>query len=161
VTCFVPPDLVIVPRSAGTALPDAVTEPVVVTGGQVLAHDPVHMDWSLASLTHMYTARPDPLVRNAPPELDLVEITAAEPVDDALAAAAPADVAVAAGVLLLLLVPDEQAAASSATPMAAPNRTGTGVRRNNESLIAFRLPPARAVLHWLRRCYRGGFSYRL
>jgi len=100
----------------------------------------------------MYTVRPDALVRNFPPELVLVEITiaapepAAELVAELVADDAAAGVPVAALVALLLaLLPLLHAAASSATPAAAPSRTSTGVRRNNESLIAFRLPSVRAL----------------
>jgi len=82
----------------------------------------------------MYTARPDPLVRNFPPELDAVEITVPvpEPEADDAAAGDPVDELAA---LLLALLPLLHAAASSATPTAAESRASTGVRRNNESLI--------------------------
>jgi hypothetical protein len=43
-----------------------VTEPVVVTGGQILAHAPEHSDVIPLSRVYMYTARPDEFVSQIP-----------------------------------------------------------------------------------------------
>jgi hypothetical protein len=47
---------VIVPRSLDFAQPDAVTVPVVVTGGHAPAHAPEQVDVPLLSLVHRYPA---------------------------------------------------------------------------------------------------------
>src|ERR1700722_18776582 len=102
-----------VPRSLACAPPAAVTVPVAGTGGQAPAHAPLHADVSLVSLTHRYTARPEPSVRNVFPDdvAVVMPVEAAPPALDAPALdAAPA----AAGELLLLLLlppPLAQAAA--------------------------------------------------
>jgi hypothetical protein len=102
---------------------------VVVTGGQAPAHAPVHADMPLVSLTHRYTARPDPSVRNAlPPDEAVLMTVAADALAPPLAGAllgadAPAGVLLdAAGVLLPAL---EHAAANSATPTAPPTPVAT------------------------------------
>jgi hypothetical protein len=114
--------------SLAFALPDAVAVPVVVTGGQAPAHAPVHADLPPLSLTHRYTARPDPLVRTVPADDEAVVMTVAPdalapPLAGALllgAAALAGELAGATGALLLLLLVLEHAAASSATPTAPP-----------------------------------------
>src|SRR6516225_771458 len=85
----------------------------------------------MPSFAHRYTVRPDPSVRNVPAEPALVVITIAEPEPEAEAEAdAPACAPVP---LLVPLLP--HAAAVNATAISAPNRTGTGMRVNNELLI--------------------------
>jgi hypothetical protein len=140
---LVPSDRVIVPRSLAFALPDAVTVPVAVTGGQAPAHAPVHADVPPVSLTHRYTARPEPSVRNVPADDVAVLMTVAPP--DALAppallaGAAAALLAVAAGAAALLLLPLEHAATSIATPTAPPtpaaSLAGADIRFTIEFLI--------------------------
>lgn len=123
---MVPSDLVIVLRSLAFTPPDPVTEDAV-TGGHAPAHAPVHADCPMASFTHKYTARPEPVVRNvAPPELAVVITIGPEllPPDALPLAADPA----AAGELLLLLPPPLLHAARSAAaipaPAIAPSLTG-------------------------------------
>jgi hypothetical protein len=122
---LVPSDRVIVPTSLAFALPDAVTVPVAVTGGQAPAHAPVHADMSPVSLVHRYTARPEPSVRNVFPDAEAVLMTV-EPVPLPLAGAAGALLAGALPELLagaaaeLLLPPLAHAATSSPTPTAPP-----------------------------------------
>jgi hypothetical protein len=140
---LVPSERVIVPRSLDFALPDAVAVPVVVTGGQAPAHAPVHADVPPVSLTHRYTARPEPSVRNVFPDDDAVLITVEpDPLAAALLAAdAPAGELLAAAPVLLLLLPLEQAATSSAAPTAPPtpaaSLAGPGIRFTMEILIVF------------------------
>jgi hypothetical protein len=105
---------------------------VAGTGGQALAHAPVQADMSFASLAHTYTARPVPLIRTGPAELEAVEMTVE------LAAAAFPELA-EAGLLLagvaavLLLPPPLQAAASSvAAASGTPTLTGTGTRAKRD-----------------------------
>jgi len=124
---------VIVPRSLAFAPPEAVTDPVAVTGGHAPAHAPEQADLPPLSLTHRYTARPGPSVRNVPADDEAVVITVAPdqpalPLAAALLAAAlllagdaPAgELLAAAAPVLLLLLPLAHAAASSATPAAPP-----------------------------------------
>jgi hypothetical protein len=132
----VPSDRVIVPRSLDMALRAAVTFPVAGTGGQALAHAPVQADMSFVSLAHTYTARPDPLIRTGPAELEALEMTV-ELADAALpefpAAGLLAAGLLAAGAAALLLVPLLQAAASSvAAASGTPNLTGTGIRATRD-----------------------------
>jgi hypothetical protein len=138
---LLPSDRVIVPRSLAFALPDAVAVPVVVTGGQAPAHAPVHADMPPLSLTHRYTARPDPSVRTVPPDDDAVLMTVAP---DALApplagADALAGALLDAAGVLLLLPALEHAAASRATPTAPPtpvaSLAGADIRFTLEFLI--------------------------
>jgi hypothetical protein len=123
---------VIVPRSAATTPPDAVTPPLAVTGGHAPAHAPEHTDLSLLSFTHRYTARPDPSVRNDPAEPERTVITVLDP---ALAAAGLA-AAVAPAWVLLLLPPLAHAAASSAVP------TGTATLTIGESDFSIVVSPS-------------------
>jgi hypothetical protein len=76
-----------------------------------------------------------------------VVITIAEP---ELAADAPACVPVLLLLLLLLLPLLPHAAANSATAISAPNRTGIGMRVNNDLLIVIVSRLARRRL--VRRC---------
>jgi hypothetical protein len=48
------------------ALPDAVGVPVVVSGGQNVAHVLEHVDMDDVSDANMYRAVPEPSVRNVP-----------------------------------------------------------------------------------------------
>jgi hypothetical protein len=139
---LVPSDRVIVPRSLAFALPDAVTVPVAVTGGHAPAHAPVQADVSPVSLTHRYTARPEPSVRNVPADDVAVLMTVAPPdalAPPALLAGAAALLAGAAGAAALLLLPLEHAATSIATPTAPPtpaaSRAGADIRFTIEFLI--------------------------
>jgi hypothetical protein len=150
---LVPSERVIVPRSLDFALPDAVAVPVVVTGGQAPAHAPVHADVPPVSLTHRYTARPEPSVRNVFPDDDAVLITVAPdplPLAAALLGAAAAGELLAAAPVLLLLLPLEQAATSSAAPTPPPtpaaSRAGPGIRFTMEFLIVFLSRLARALV---------------
>jgi hypothetical protein len=136
---LVPSDRVIVPRSLAFALPDAVTVPVAVTGGHAPAHAPEHVDASPVSLTHRYTARPEPSVRNVPADDDAVVMTV---LPDALAPPAllaGAAAALLAGAAALLLLPLEHAATSIATPTAPPtpaaSLAGADIRFTIEFLI--------------------------
>jgi hypothetical protein len=128
-----PPDRVIVPRSLAFALPDAIRLPLAGTGGQALAHAPVHSDLFMLSLSHRYTERPDPSVRYVPAEPDLVLITVPEPVAllelEADALALDPD---PLGLVLLLLL---HAAASSAAASGTPSLTPTDSFVRNELLI--------------------------
>ena len=112
---MVPSERVIVLRSLAFALPDAVGDPVVDTGGHVPVHAPEQADAPLVSFDHMYTARPEPSVSSVPADDEAVLITAAPP----LAALPGAELAGAAAPVLLLL-PLEHAAASTATTTAPP-----------------------------------------
>ena len=128
-----PSDRVIVPRSLAFAPPVAVSLPVAGTGGQAAAHAPEQADMFMPSLAHRYTARPDPLVRNAPAEPAWVVITV--PVVDALA-----ELPVAGAELAGAELGDEaaallHAAASSADASGIPSLTGTGIRASNEWII--------------------------
>jgi hypothetical protein len=124
---------------------------VVVTGGQAPAHAPVHADMPLVSLTHRYTARPDPSVRNVlPPDEAVLMTVAADALAPPLAGAllgadAPAGVLLdAAGVLLLPAL--EHAAANSATPTAPPTPVASlagADMRLMDFLIVFVSCPAR------------------
>ena len=78
----------------------------------------------MPSFAHRYTVRPDPSVRNVPPEPAWVVITV--PVADALAEPPAAGAAVAA-------LP--HAAATSAEASGMPSLTGTGIRASNEWII--------------------------
>jgi len=128
-----------VPSSLAFAPPDVVTVPVVVTGGQAPAHAPVHADMSPVSFAHRYTARPELVTRNVPPDAVAVVMTVALalplaagllPAGDAGALLAGA--LLAGALLLLLLVPLEHAATSSAAPTAPPtpvaSRAGADIR---------------------------------
>lgn len=111
------------PRSLDFALPEAVGEPVVVTGGQAPAHAPVQLDVPPVSLVNRYTARPELLVRNVPADVEAVEMAVAPDaaallLEALLVAAAPA--AELAGALAVLLLPLEHAATSSATAATPP-----------------------------------------
>ena len=109
-TCLDPSDLVIEPRSPDLALPEAVTVPLAMTGGQAPAHAPEQADLPLVSATQRYTARPEPSVRMLPADDEAVVMTM-EP-DPLAPAAAPG--------LLLVLPPLEHAAARTATTAAPP-----------------------------------------
>ena len=127
---MVPSDRVIVPSSLAFAPPDAVTVLVVVTGGQAPAHAPVHADMSPLSLAHRYTARPELVTRNVPPD----DVAVVMPVVLAPLAlpAGDAGAVLAGALLLLLLLPLEHAATSSAAPTAPPtpvaSRAGADIR---------------------------------
>jgi hypothetical protein len=112
---LVPSDLVIVLRSLDFALPEAVTVPLAITGGQAPVHAPVQADVPLPSLAHRYTARPEPSVRIVPPELVAVVMTV-EPEPPAALDAPAGEAAPAPG----LLLPLAHAAASTATAAAPP-----------------------------------------
>jgi hypothetical protein len=122
---LLPSDRVIVPRSLAFAAPDAVAAPVVVTGGQAPAHAPLQLDMSPVSFTHRYTARPEPLVRTVPAEVEAVLMTVPPDApalllgDDPAAAGVPA-AGVPAAPVLLLLPALLHAATSSAAPSAPP-----------------------------------------
>jgi hypothetical protein len=144
-----------VPRSLDFAPPDTVTVPVAVTGGHAPAHAPEHADLPPVSFSHMYTARPEPSVRNVPADDEAVLMTVApDPPALLLAAAllalllagtAAADellgAAAAELLLLLLLLPLAHADTSSATPTAPPtpvaSLAGAGIRLRMEFFIAF------------------------
>jgi hypothetical protein len=137
---------VIVPRSLAFALPDAVAVPATVTGGQAPAHAPEHADVPPVSLTHRYTARPEPSVRNSPADEEAVLMTVepdplAPPLAALLGADAPAGELLAAAPVLLLLLPLAHAATRTATPTAPPtpaaSRAGADIRCNTEFLIVF------------------------
>jgi hypothetical protein len=139
---LVPSDRVIVPRSLDFAPPDAVTVPVVVTGGHAPAHAPEQADMPLLSLVHRYTARPDPSAKNVPADDETVVMTV-EPEPPLAAAAFEGDAP--AGELLpaapVLLLPVLHAATSSATPKALPapaaSRAGADIRFAMKFRIAF------------------------
>jgi hypothetical protein len=144
----VPSDRVIVLRSLAFALPDAVTVPVAVTGGHAPAHAPVHMEALPVSLTHRYTARPEPSVRNVFPDDEAVLMTVdPDPPPLALPAAAGELLAgagaelLAAGAAELLLLPLAHAATSSPTPTAPPtpaaSLAGADIRFTMEFFIVF------------------------
>jgi hypothetical protein len=139
---LVPSDRVIVPRSLDFALPDAVTVPVAVTGGHAPAHAPEHADVPPLSLTHRYTARPEPSVKNVSPD----DVAVAMTVDpDPLPLAALLEPAaageLAAGAAELLLPPLAHAATSTATPTAPPtpaaSLAGADIRFTLEYLTVF------------------------
>jgi hypothetical protein len=143
---LVPSDRVIVLRSLDVALPDAVTVPVVVTGGHAPAHAPVHMDASPVSLTHRYTARPEPSVRNVPADDVAVVMTVppdALPLAAALlgaGAAAELLAGAAAGAAVLLLALEHAAtrtAAATAPPTPAASFAGPDIRFTMEFFILF------------------------
>jgi hypothetical protein len=111
------------------------------TGGQALAHAPVQADMSFASLAHTYTARPVPLIRTGPAELEAVEMISE------LEAAAFPELAAAglllAGVAALLPPPLLQAAASSAAAASGtPTLTGAGMRATSD-FVTCALPGSR------------------
>ena len=152
-TCLVPSDRVIVPRSLALALPPAWTAPDAVTGGQAPAQAPEHVEASPVSLTQRYTARPEPSVRNVFPDDEAVVIVlppdpaAAGPAAPLAGAAAalPLPVPPLAGALLLLL-PLLHAAATramaAAPPTPAASLAGIGIRLMVDfPVIVFRLPP--------------------
>jgi hypothetical protein len=134
-----------VPRSLALAAPDAVTLPVVVTGGHAPAHAPEQADMPLLSLVHRYTAWPEPLVRNVPADDEAVVMTVdPDPPPLPPAAAALEDDAPAGELLAaapVLLPPLLQAATSSTTPNALPapaaSRVGTDIRFGIRFLIVF------------------------
>ena len=68
-TCFVPSDRLIVPRSLAVTPVPAVGAPVVVSGGHAVAHAPEHVDFVLVSGTHKYSERPELSVRKLVPPL--------------------------------------------------------------------------------------------
>jgi hypothetical protein len=140
---LVPSDRVIVPRSLAFALPAAVTVPVAVTGGHAPAHAPEQADVPPLSLTHRYTARPEPSVRNVSPD-DVAVVISVDPDPLPLAAALLEPAAageLAAGAAALLLLPLAQAATSTATPTAPPtpaaSRAGADIRFTMEYLTVF------------------------
>jgi hypothetical protein len=152
---LLPSDRAVVPRSLDFALPAAVTVPVAITGGHAPAHAPVQLDVLPVSLTHRYTARPEPSVRNVSPDDDAVVMTVDPDAPLAAALLAPAAAGeLAAGAALLLLLPLEHAATSKATPTAPPtpvaSLAGADIRFTMEYLIVsfFRLArSARASSH--------------
>jgi len=105
--------------------PDPVGLPVVVSGGQAWAHAPEQLDLPLASATHRYSARPEPLVRNVPVEPwvtlttapEAATFVAVEEADEVAEAAGAAD-AVEVGLLLLLPHPAAIKAPVRTTPAA-------------------------------------------
>jgi hypothetical protein len=133
-----------VPRSLAIAPPEAVGVPVVVTGGHAPAHAPVQVEVSPVSLTHRYTARPEPSVRNVPADDDAVVMTVA-PDAPVLAPAAPLLLAggaaagelLAAAVLLALLHAATSSTAPTAPPTPAASLAGADTRFNMEFLILF------------------------
>jgi hypothetical protein len=82
----------------------------------------------MPSFAHRYTVRPDPSVKNVPPEPAWVVITV--PVADALAELPAAGAEPGEAVAALL-----HAAASSAEASGTPSLTGTGIRASNEWII--------------------------
>jgi hypothetical protein len=96
-----------------------VTVPLAITGGQAPVHAPEHADVPLLSLTHRYTARPEPSVRIAPAG-DVAVAMTVEPEPPPAALDAPAGEAAPAPGLLLVLLPLAHAAASTATAAAPP-----------------------------------------
>lgn len=68
-TCLVPSERVIVPRSAAIAPPEAPGLPVVVSGGQIFAHAPEHADLPFLSAMKRYSDLPDGPTRYLPAEL--------------------------------------------------------------------------------------------
>lgn len=66
---MVPSDRLIVPRSLVLARGPAVGEPLVVSGGHAVAHEPEHIDFVLVSGTHRYSDRPALSVRKVVPLL--------------------------------------------------------------------------------------------
>ena len=144
---MVPSDRVIVPRSLAFALPDAVGEPVVVTGGHAPAHAPVHADVPPVSLTHRYTARPDPSVRNVAPEDVAVRMTAALPLLPAAGELAPDAAAELAGAAEELLLPLEHAAARTATPTAPPAAAASLAPADIRFTLVFRITFVSRLTH--------------
>src|SRR5580698_1074542 len=127
--------------SLALALPDAVAAAVVVTGGHAPAQAPLQLDMSPVSLTHRYTARPEPLVRKVPAEDFAVVMTVPPeelapllgedaPAGEAGAAAEEGAAGAAAPVLVLaaLLHAATTTAATSPppTPAASLARLDTG-----------------------------------
>jgi hypothetical protein len=114
---------------------------VAITGGHAPAHAPVQVDVLPVSLTHRYTARPEPSVRNVLPD-DVAVVMTVDPDPPPLAAALLAPAAageLAAGAALLLPPPLEHAATSKATPTAPPtpvaSLAGADIRFTMEYLI--------------------------
>ena len=62
-TCLVPSERVIVPRSAAIAPPDAIGGPFVSSGGHTPAQAAEQLDLPLLSATHRYSARPEAPLR--------------------------------------------------------------------------------------------------
>jgi hypothetical protein len=144
---LVPSERVIVPRSLATALPDAISAPVAVTGGHAPAHAPVQLEASPVSLTHRYTARPDPLTRNVPAEDVAVVITVL--LDAAVLLGAAAADELAGAVVAVLLLPLLHAATSIATPTVPPTPAASlaeaDIRLAIEVLIVLVSHPVRPV----------------
>ena len=133
-TCFVPSDRVIVPRSLAVAPVPAVGAPVVVSGGHAVAHPPEHVDLVLVSGTHRYRDRPELSVRKLWPLLLCTSTVAAA---DPPAAADDADDAGEAGVDGELLEPPElQAAArTAAAARGRPTRSATDAFLDENRLL--------------------------
>src|ERR1700733_9737899 len=118
--------------SLALALPDAVAVAVVVTGGHAPAQAPLQLDMSPVSLTHRYTARPEPLVRKVPAEDVAVSMTVPPdelaPLPAGEAAAGDAPVGDAAGAAAVLLAALLHAATVAAAATAPPTPTNSLVR---------------------------------
>src|SRR5580698_5777378 len=122
--------------SLALALPDAVAVAVVVTGGHAPAQAPLQLDMSPVSLTHRYTARPEPLVRKVPAEDFAVVMTVPpEELAPLLGEDAPAGEAGAAA---------EEGAAGPAAP--ACGQLGTLGHWAEFGLPHLALPPVRRGL---------------
>ena len=69
VTCWVPPERVIVPSSEAVSPVPAVGLPVVSSGGHAVAHAPVHALLAPTSALNRYTVRPVESTRIRPKRL--------------------------------------------------------------------------------------------
>ena len=80
VTCFMPSERVVNPKSDATTPDPADGVDAANTGGHAFAHAPEHTDLSPVSATHKYTARPEGPIKYVPSDPFVVEI--APPPDD-------------------------------------------------------------------------------
>ena len=113
-TCFVPPEPLIVPRSLALTPVPAAGAPFAVNGGHTVAQASEHIDIVVVSGTHRYSERPEASVRNVLPLL----VRASTVEADVLCAAA--DVDEGADGAAAYEPPELQAAAK--TPAAASGR---------------------------------------
>lgn len=136
-TCFVPSDRLIVPRSlAATPLPAVGAPLVVVSGGHAVAHAPEHVDFVLVSGTHKYSDRPEPSVRKLVP---LPECTSTVAVDELPPAAADDAGKSGADEELPEPPPELQAATKTAAPASGkPSFNANEVVLDESRLIILR-----------------------
>jgi hypothetical protein len=134
---LVPSDLAVVPRSLATALPEAVTGPAAVTGGQAPAHAPEQVEVVPVSLTHRYTARPEASVSTEPADVVAVVMTVGP---DPLPLAP--DAAGLAGAELLPPPPLEHATAMTATAATPPAPAASRAARDIRIHVKFAICPS-------------------